>query len=209
MYKRQGLYSFTGSAVTGGPESTSNKYLLRVGLGPDGRRHFLCWRDGASNAVACLWLGHQATNGTGAISWHRVLTPSNLLGTVSQSAGTPTGAVIERGANANGEYLRLADGTQICWKRLTLTAQDINTAYGSLYRSASLLSGNTLYAAAFLTGAPPAVTITAHVADVSVFTVVGGTGDQNNTPATVYAVYTAALTNRTTHVNVCAVGRWF
>lgn len=26
----------------------------------------------------------------------------------------PTGAVIERGSNANGEYLRFADGTQIC-----------------------------------------------------------------------------------------------
>jgi hypothetical protein len=37
-----------------------------------------------------------------------------LLGTVSQSAGVPTGAVVERGANANGEYVRFADGTQIC-----------------------------------------------------------------------------------------------
>ena len=41
--------------------------------------------------------------------------PGNLLGTVSQSGGTPTGAVIERGSNANGEYVRFADGTQICF----------------------------------------------------------------------------------------------
>lgn len=40
---------------------------------------------------------------------------SNILGTVSQSAGTPTGAIIERGSNANGQYVRYADGTQICF----------------------------------------------------------------------------------------------
>ena len=37
-----------------------------------------------------------------------------LVGTVSQSGGVPTGAIIERGSNANGEYVRFADGTQIC-----------------------------------------------------------------------------------------------
>src|SRR5690606_16392006 len=29
----------------------------------------------------------------------------NILGTVSQSSGVPTGAIIERGSNANGEYV--------------------------------------------------------------------------------------------------------
>ncbi|NUH63868.1 DUF2793 domain-containing protein [Sulfitobacter sp. S0837] len=40
--------------------------------------------------------------------------PGNLIGAVSQTAGQPTGAVIERGSNANGDYVRFADGTQIC-----------------------------------------------------------------------------------------------
>ncbi|WP_439526172.1 hypothetical protein [Roseovarius mucosus] len=44
---------------------------------------------------------------------------SNILGTVSQSGGVPTGAVIERGSNANGRYVRFADGTQICTGTLT------------------------------------------------------------------------------------------
>ena len=39
---------------------------------------------------------------------------SNILGTVSQSGGVPTGAIIERGSNANGEYVKYADGTLIC-----------------------------------------------------------------------------------------------
>ena len=37
-----------------------------------------------------------------------------LLGTVSQSGGVPTGAIIERGSNANGEFVKYADGTMIC-----------------------------------------------------------------------------------------------
>ena len=45
-----------------------------------------------------------------------VYTSGNILGTVSQSGGVPTGAIIERGSNANGEFVRYADGTQICWR---------------------------------------------------------------------------------------------
>ncbi|WP_353618908.1 hypothetical protein [Tropicibacter sp. R16_0] len=44
----------------------------------------------------------------------------DVVGSVSQSGGTITGAVIERGSNANGEYVRFADGTQICWHVLDL-----------------------------------------------------------------------------------------
>lgn len=36
---------------------------------------------------------------------------ADIVGTVSQSAGVPTGDIIERGSNASGEYVKLADGT--------------------------------------------------------------------------------------------------
>lgn len=39
---------------------------------------------------------------------------ADILGTVTQSGGAPTGAIIERGSNANGEYVKFADGTLIC-----------------------------------------------------------------------------------------------
>lgn len=39
---------------------------------------------------------------------------SNIVGTVSEAAGVPTGAIIESGSNANGQFIRWADGTQIC-----------------------------------------------------------------------------------------------
>jgi hypothetical protein len=37
----------------------------------------------------------------------------NILGIVSQTLGVPTGAIIEEGENANGRWIRFADGTQI------------------------------------------------------------------------------------------------
>jgi len=43
-----------------------------------------------------------------------VFKQSNILGTVSESGGVPTGAIIERGSNANGEFIKYADGTMIC-----------------------------------------------------------------------------------------------
>jgi hypothetical protein len=53
---------------------------------------------------------------------------ANVVGSVSQFGGVPTGAVIERGSNSNGSYVRFADGTQICWHRVN--AGDA-TAFGS------------------------------------------------------------------------------
>lgn len=36
------------------------------------------------------------------------------VGTVSESGGVPTGAIMESGSNANGNYIKYADGTLIC-----------------------------------------------------------------------------------------------
>lgn len=72
--------------------------------------------------------------------------PGNLLGPVGESAGIPTGAVIEHGSNADGDYVRYADGTQICTR--TLTGIAVGSAYGSLFRSAVLTAS---YAAPFVT----------------------------------------------------------
>lgn len=58
------------------------------------------------------------SNGTW-LPWCKTYNSGNMVGTVSQSGGVPTGAIIERGNNSNGEYIRLADGTQICLKSLS------------------------------------------------------------------------------------------
>lgn len=40
---------------------------------------------------------------------------NNILASVSQSGGVPTGGIIEYGTNANGDFIKLADGTAIAW----------------------------------------------------------------------------------------------
>jgi len=42
----------------------------------------------------------------------------------------------ESGSNANGSYLKFADGTMICSVAMTVTDQAINNAYGSLFQGA-------------------------------------------------------------------------
>lgn len=74
------------------------------------------------------YAAYRVTDSAGVLSgWRKIFDTSNILGTVSQTAGVPTGAIIERGSNANGEYVRFADGTQICMRRsdeaVTATAQ--------------------------------------------------------------------------------------
>jgi hypothetical protein len=74
----------------------------------------------------------------------------DLVGTVSQASGVPTGAIVEYGSNANGEYIRWADGTQICVKTLTGLGP-VNSAVGNVFTSANIAIGTL--AAAFVT--PP------------------------------------------------------
>lgn len=46
--------------------------------------------------------------------WREIYTQASAVGTVSVSGSTPTGALIEKGSNANGSYDRFASGLQIC-----------------------------------------------------------------------------------------------
>lgn len=59
---------------------------------------------------------------------------TNAVGSVSRSGSVPTGAIIERGSNANGEYVKFADGTMICW-RLGSISLTSSVAMGSLHVS--------------------------------------------------------------------------
>ena len=60
----------------------------------------------------------------------RGITPATLtakiLGTVSAVDGVPTGAIIESGNNANGYYVKFANGTMIANAELSLTATNNN-----------------------------------------------------------------------------------
>lgn len=135
-------------------------------------------------------------------AWTEIYHKSNILGTVSQSAGVPTGAVIESGGNANGRYRRFACGMQECW-RDDLSVADINTAIGAsgLYRSTAAITWT--FPAAFLAGSNP--TVTGQGSQVSQWLAPGGAGATSvNLNAISYAQQATAQT-----VRPRAVGRWF
>lgn len=58
-----------------------------------------------------------------------------ILGAVSQSGGVPTGAIIEQGSNANGNYVKYADGTMICWGTIASPTISAWSGSGSLFYS--------------------------------------------------------------------------
>jgi hypothetical protein len=68
--------------------------------------------------------------------WVTVYHTANVLAAVAQVAGVPTGGVLERGSNANGEFVRFADGTLIC-TRTNLSVTNASTAVGQLFRSSA------------------------------------------------------------------------
>jgi hypothetical protein len=129
----------------------------------------------------------------GKAAYHR----GNLLGSVSQTGGVPTGAVLERGTGANGEFLRLADGTLVCW-RAGLSAAAVNTAEGALWRSGDV---TWTYPAVF--AAAPVVTGSADDSGVWVTTAAPGA------TTCVLRLITAVSRASALPFRAMAVGRWF
>lgn len=83
--------------------------------------------------------------------YRRMLSDRDILGAVSQFNGVPTGAVIERGSNANGTYVKLFDGTLLLFfpresvpvttaEGMGFTSSEVPKAYP--YQPVSLISNN-------------------------------------------------------------------
>jgi hypothetical protein len=76
--------------------------------------------------------------------WRQVYTQNRIVGTVSQSGGIPTGAIIERGSNANGEYVKCADGTMICTHKVTATQLGVYYIRGTWNFPATFIAAPTV-----------------------------------------------------------------
>lgn len=128
-----------------------------------------------------------------------VYTMGNVLGTVSQLEGVPTGAIIERGSNANGEYIKFADGTMICFaKALSATNLTLNVWKEYIY---------TLPAAFY---SAPVVSPDLSIV-ISWAAIVGmQSGGSSATQVTILLVTTSAgYTSLNNGVQYIAIGRWF
>lgn len=127
--------------------------------------------------------------------WHKQFDTGNILGTVSQSGGVPTGAIIERGSNANGSYVRLADGTQECWTNKTATVP-VGGVVGFSFTNAATFFGEV--PALFTSVSPESFTLE----------IVWGMEAHSATGATVY-VQNKGTADRNVAVFFRAIGRWY
>lgn len=132
-----GIYTYQEAVAVGAPGSGaafSGSAIVSKTTG--GGCVIIAARLGAGADVR-VWHGRRST-ATGPVLWTEMLHQGRVTGTVAQTGGLPTGAIIERGSNANGQYVRFADGTQICWRDLVSSALAVTTARGALFTNTSL-----------------------------------------------------------------------
>ncbi|MDO6732729.1 DUF2793 domain-containing protein [Marinovum sp. 2_MG-2023] len=113
--------------------------------------------------------------------------PGNVVGTVAQLSGVPTGAVIEGGSNANGDYIRFADGTQIC-SSVVLT--NAGSAFTRIWPAMFIAAPRLSLAA----GGTSAIT---------------ATSASNSTMSVDLYAFDTTGSQIAAYVGVVAMGRWF
>lgn len=123
-----GFYQGAGAGSTNYPGSTAYGSMLvmsrenavisqlamfgSAGTGPEAYVR-------GSNDNAATWSG-----------WGKLFHSLNTVGTVSQSGGVPTGAIIESGSNSNGQYIKWADGTMIQRGQVASSSIAVSTTAG-------------------------------------------------------------------------------
>lgn len=130
---------------------------------------------------------------------------TNVLGSVSQVGGVPAGAIIERGSNSNGEFVKFADGTLICTFAYDASAMAITSAVGSIYQAGQEITWT--YPATFI-GVPipcPNVYRNDGTVIIGIFTriVTSTTMQWRLWSATAFAG------GNVKNVTLFAIGRWF
>lgn len=195
-----GIYGYsTSGGSSGGPSSASTGTLIHQRRAAGGGENQIFMADSVTTD-ATLNVGGIFTRsrGTGAWgSWNRSFHSGNIFRTVSQSSGVPTGGLIERSSSANGEYVRFADGTQIC-SRTDLATPIVGTADGNIFRSGTL------------TWTFPATFVAAPALSGSVDDFGGWLSLSSVSGTSASGVRMAAATDSDTPVaRLIAIGRWF
>ena len=105
----------------------------------------------------------------------------------------------QRGSNSNGEFVRFADGTQICWNHEGPSAT-CSDATGNIFRSASEVTWT--FPAAF-SAANPDVKASARSGSR------WANGRLSSSSAAVFRHYSAVSSSDETATSMFAIGRWF
>lgn len=149
-----------------------------------------------TDVIAIANGGTGATTANAAADAIGAFRRGTLLGTVSQSAGVPTGAVIERGSNANGEYVRFADGTQICTQTKTVNGLAIG----------AVATFNFTNPASFVAVPQTVVSV---FADGLTFEVTSGLEGHSTSGSTAFAKNNGPSGPRDLAAFCVSVGRWY
>ncbi|WP_170311937.1 DUF2793 domain-containing protein [Sulfitobacter sabulilitoris] len=200
---KPGMYTYLGTALPDGPESAAWLHTLLVMQSQaDGRRSFISLRTTGINALRA-WFGAQSSD-TSPIYWTRLLTNELILGAVSQSGGTPTGSIIERGGNASGSYVRFADGTQTCSGIDLLNTTVPANASGSLtwaFPAAFVAGTAVVTATGSSSGAAADITYAAQHFGVSAQSGIGTNS--------IIGYANKGTSDKVFRINAVATGRWF
>mgnify|MGYP000541174307 CR=1 FL=1 len=161
-----GQWRTADTATTGTWPAGATTAVLRNGimtvLRPDATTILQCW---LQTETATEWTRRHT--GTTWSVWARSLP---VTGTVSMVSGQPTGAIIQRGSTATGDFIRFADGTQICTHSLAIGP--LNLALGSIFQGSAtvtwtfpaafsvlpVVSGLTSSTSAWVTATPATLT---------------------------------------------------
>lgn len=125
-----GFYTWTSNRPVNAPDSFCQ--MIHLERSGSNSRSQIIFRSGAG-AVDTYFRGY---TGGAWQDWRMLLNNANIVGPVSQSGGVPDGAVIEQGSNANGRWVKFADGTMQCI-RDSLSVANVNSPEGSIFRSPS------------------------------------------------------------------------
>lgn len=187
-----GVYSITGSWSNGYVSASVSTYTgMLVVYARILQSHYvqLYYRSNGE-----VWMRHTSVVGgtSWPNAWFRI--NSQMVGTVTQSSGVPTGAIVERGSNANGEYVRFADGTQICWGNITITPVANTPTSGSVTFPASFAS------------AVKTVQVTPYTSVIGSIVIGASFNSLTNAGMEVF-IYRASTTS--TSCSWTVIGRWF
>lgn len=190
-------YRVSASVTATHAPSPSGEWYVLQNLYTDGEAIQVAYPSNSSSTQS-----YYRTRGSNGVwkYWERVITDRTLLGTVSQSGGIPTGAVIERGSNANGAYVKFADGTMIC----TGTYAWVNSGDAGV---------DITYPAEFASGTIPIVAMRCYPAG-STSILIGSANTPNNTmfDLTIYQITGTAgpIYRNAGYIQTwLAIGRWF
>jgi hypothetical protein len=152
-----GIYRFA-PGVSAGTSPTIDGFWLQLRRESGVRAHQLFFTQTQAAMHVRAW------NGTAWTPWNAIVTRQSMIGTVSQTGGVPTGAVIETATNANGTFTRYADGTQECWRTLTAaTGAGVAWTFPAAFVAAPVVGGTavaTVQSVVMLDAAPSATAAT-------------------------------------------------